>query len=83
MSSGKTKNTLAEVPWLIEEYIPTYRSENTANNGLVFFSLPFRVNGKMKRNKIVFGYDEKTKTMTYKTGLVVDEDDYLRHTLIR
>ena len=45
--------------------------------------MPFSVNGKMKRNKIVFGYDEITKTMTYKTGLVVDEDDYLQHTLIR
>ena len=24
-----------------------------------------------------------TRTMTYKTGLIVDEDDYLRHTPIR
>lgn len=81
--NGIDRNTLAEVPWLIEEYIPTYRNENTAENGLVFFSMPFSVNGKMKRNKIVFGYDEITKTMTYKTGLIVDEDDYLRHTPIR
>lgn len=80
---GIDRNTLAEVPWLIEEYIPTYRRENTADNGLVFFSLPFRVGEKLKRHKIAFNYDEYSKTMTYKTGLIVDANDIEWHEQIR
>jgi len=77
--TGLTKETLEKVPELLDEYTPAYKIDS--NNGQVFFfSKPYEIveNGtkKRKRNKIVIGFDERTKTMTYKTGYVVDDRDY-------
>lgn len=67
------------MPELLDEYTPAYKIDS--NNGQVFFfSKPYEIveNGtkKRKRNKIVIDFDERTKTMTYKTGYVVDDRDY-------
>ena len=79
---GITTETLENLPSLIDEYTPTYRT-GQLEDGLILFSKPFRYNGKMCRNKLVFKKDPKYNTMTYTTGLIVDDSDFKRHTIIK
>ena len=79
---GITTATLENLPSLIDEYTPTYRT-GQLEDGLILFSKPFRYNGKMCRNKLVFKKDPKYNTMTYTTGLIVDDSDFKRHTIIK
>ena len=80
---GITRETLENVPSLIEKYTPMFRTDNPKDGGLIFFSEPFEYEGKMCRNKLVFNIDPKYNTMTYTTGLIVDEIDVKFHTRIK
>lgn len=80
---GITMETLENVPELIEKYTPMFRTDDPEVGGLIFFSEPFEYEGKMCRNKLVFNIDKKYNTMTYVTGLIVDENDINRHTRIK